>query len=299
MTEGFIKLSRALLEWDWRDEPKTAYLYIVMLMLANHEDSLWRGEKLRRGQLLTGRRQLAIACGLTEDEVRTALAHLKKTGHVIVTPRSKYSIITLTRYDEHCSVNIEVERESPAKAPENPQQNPQQSPGSSTGKSPEDAPDSTQANPRQIPGILPGDFPSKAPANPQQTPRTSPARPHIQERKEPKERKEKGVTACAPAPARVEYGGGDLTEQIEHVQRASALIRRYGMTDSDATLESVLEDAERYGFDALEQALKRAGESDRRGGVSVNFYRAILNEKRGPQDGQKPKEPPAIEGRFY
>lgn len=295
MTEGFIKLSRALLEWDWRDEPKTAYLYIVMLMLANHEDSLWRGEKLRRGQLLTGRRQLAIACGLTEDEVRTALAHLKKTGHVIVTPRSKYSIVTMTRYDEHCSVSIEVERESPAEAPANPQQNPQQIPGNYTGKSPEEAPDSTPAKTRQIPS----DCPCTSPANPQQAPSTSPARPHIQERKEPKERKEKGVTACAPAPARVEDGEDDLMEQIEHVQRASALIRRYGMTDSDATLESLLEDAERYGFDALEQALKRAGESDRRGGVSVNFYRAILNEKRGPQDRQKPKEPPAIEGRFY
>lgn len=295
MTEGFIKLSRALLEWDWRDEPKTAYLYIVMLMLANHKDSLWRGEKLRRGQLLTGRRQLSIACGLTEDEVRTALARLKKTGHVTIASKSKYSIVTLTRYDEHCSASLEVESKSPAKAPENPQQ----SPGSSTGKSPEDAPDSTQANPRQIPGILPGDFPSKAPANPQQAPSTSPARPHIQERKEPRERKEKGVTERAPAPARVEDGEDGLMEQIEHVQRASALIRRYGMTDSDATLESVLEDAERYGFNALEQALKLAAESDRRGGVSVNFYRAILSEKRGQQDRQKPKEPPAIEGRFY
>lgn len=83
MSDGFIKLSRSLLDWDWHDEPKTGYLYIIMLLLANHEETLWRGETLLRGQLLTGRRQLSIASGLTEDEVRTALGHLKKTGHAM------------------------------------------------------------------------------------------------------------------------------------------------------------------------------------------------------------------------
>ena len=102
MSDGFIKLSRSLLDWDWHDEPKTGYLYIIMLLLANHEETLWRGETLLRGQLLTGRRQLSIASGLSEQEVRTALSHLKKTGHVIVTAKSQYSVITLPKYDEHC-----------------------------------------------------------------------------------------------------------------------------------------------------------------------------------------------------
>ena len=82
----------------------------------------------------------------------------------------------------------------------------------------------------------------------------------------------------APAPARGEDGDDDLTEQIGNVQRASSLIRRYGLTDSDATLEALLTDAERVGFDALEDALKRASVSDNRGGVSVNYYRSILRD---------------------
>lgn len=100
--EGFLPLSRALLGWDWHSEPKTAWLYVVMLMQANWEDTLWRGETLRRGQLLTGRKKLADASGLTEREVRTALEHLKKSGDVEVTSKNKFSIITLLRYDEHC-----------------------------------------------------------------------------------------------------------------------------------------------------------------------------------------------------
>lgn len=238
MPDGFIKLSRSLLAWDWHDEPKTGYLYIVMLLLANHEETLWRGETLRRGQLLTGRRQLSIASGLTEDEVRTALMHLKKTGDAVVSSKNKYSIITLPKYDEHCTVT------------------------------------------RQIPGESPGESPAESqtesPANPQQVPSTSTADPHIQELKELKEL-EKGVLR-APAPACGEDGDDALMAQIASVQRASALIRRYGLTDSDATLESLLQDAERVGFDALEEALHRASVSDNRGGVSVNYYRAILRD---------------------
>lgn len=80
--------------------------------------------------------------------------------------------------------------------------------------------------------------------------------------------------------------GTDLSAQIGNVQRASALIRRYGLTDSDATLEALLTDAERVGFDALEDALKRASVSDKRGGISVNYYRAIL--KGGKQQAEEP-----------
>lgn len=163
---SFIKLSRALLTWDWHDEPKTGWLYIVMLLLANHEETLWRGEKLLRGQLLSGRRQLSIASGLTEDEVRTALAHLKKTGDVVVETRSKYSIITLPKYDEHCSFTQQIPSDSPNESP--------------------------AYSPAESPAISP----AKSPTNPQQAPSKAPADPHIQELKELKEPKKEN-RACA------------------------------------------------------------------------------------------------------
>lgn len=248
MSDGFIKLSRSLLEWDWHDEPKTGYLYIIMLLMANHEETLWRGEKLLRGQLLTGRRQLSIASGLTEDEVRTALGHLKKTGHVIVTAKSKYSVITLPKYDEHCCVA---------------QRNPQQIPGDFPDKSP---------------ATSPAFSPASAPENPQQIPNKSPADPHIQELKELKEPK-KGLLYPHALPP--EDDEDDLVQRVVNCQRAGDLIRRFRLTDSEATLEALLEDAEAHGFDVLEAALKKANESDNRGGISVNFYRAILRDNGG------------------
>lgn len=242
MSDGFIKLSRSLLDWDWHDEPKTGYLYIIMLLLANHEETLWRGETLLRGQLLTGRRQLSIASGLTEDEVRTALTHLKKTGHAIVTAKNKYSVITLPKYDEHCS--------------------------------------HTQQIPGKLPDNSPANSPAKAPADLQQIPSKSPADPHIQELKELKEPKKELLYPHALPP---EDDEDDLVQRVLNCQRAGDLIRRYRLTDSEATLDALLEDADAHGFDVLEAALKKASESDNRGGISVNYYRAILRDSGGRQ----------------
>ncbi|MBE5798352.1 MAG: hypothetical protein E7321_00165 [Clostridiales bacterium] len=251
MSDGFIKLSRSLLDWDWHDEPKTGYLYIIMLLLANHEETLWRGETLLRGQLLTGRRQLSIASGLTEDEVRTALGHLKKTGHVIVTAKSKYSVITLPKYDEHCCQPQQI----PGKLPDN------------------------------SPAFSPAESPASAPADPQQIPGKSPTDPHIQELKELKEPK-KGLLyphALPPEDDEDDEEGRELLDRVANIQRADGLIRRYRLTDSEATLDALLEDADAHGFDVLEAALKKASESDNRGGISVNYYRAILRDSGGRQ----------------
>lgn len=271
MPDGFIKLSRSLLEWEWHDEPKTAYLYIVLLLLANYEETLWRGETLRRGQLLTGRRQLSIASGLSEREVRTALSHLRKTGYAEVKSKSKYSIITLMRYDDHCCITCNSDAERPSDSPENAQQNDHQSDQQNL-QSTSRKTDIIQTTNGQK---TPCEIPDNSPANPQQVTSRRPASDHIQELKELKELK-KGLLR-APAPACGE-DGDELLSQIGNVQRASALIRRYGLTDNDATLEALLEDAERVGFDALEEALNRASVSDKRGGISVNYYRAILRD---------------------
>lgn len=58
----------------------------------------------------------------------------------------------------------------------------------------------------------------------------------------------------------------DLSEQIAAHQRADELIRRYRLPDSDPTREALLEDAEKYGFDRLEDVLKQAALSNNRQG---------------------------------
>ena len=71
--------------------------------------------------------------------------------------------------------------------------------------------------------------------------------------------------------------GHDLTDQIEAHQHADDLIRRYQLPDADPTREALLEDAERAGWQALEDALKKAALANSRQRISVAYYRSILN----------------------
>lgn len=78
------------------------------------------------------------------------------------------------------------------------------------------------------------------------------------------------------------FDGEDLTADMENCSRADELVQRYKLPDTDQSREALLEDAERVGFDRLEGVLKQAALSNNRQGLSVNFYRSVLNsdEKR-------------------
>lgn len=79
----------------------------------------------------------------------------------------------------------------------------------------------------------------------------------------------------------------EMMQRISNHQHAEQLIRRYGLPDSDPTLEAVLEDAEAHGWEKLEAAL-----SNSRQKISVMFYRSILtDEPRKEQPNARGSDP--------
>ena len=73
------------------------------------------------------------------------------------------------------------------------------------------------------------------------------------------------------------FDGSDLSGQVVDLQRADGLIRRYHLPDCDTSREALLEDAERVGWEKLEEALKQAAASNSRQGLSINYYRAVMS----------------------
>ena len=104
-TEGFVKLPRTMLEWQWLDDGNTLKVYIVLLMLANWKDTEWHGIKLERGQLITSVKSLCEKCRMTTQQVRTALAHLTSTNEITIKKTSKFSLVTLNNYDPSEEIN--------------------------------------------------------------------------------------------------------------------------------------------------------------------------------------------------
>ena len=57
--DGFIKLYRSMLKWEWYQDQNTKSVFIHLLLNANWEDSRYRGHEVPKGSLVCGRKKLA------------------------------------------------------------------------------------------------------------------------------------------------------------------------------------------------------------------------------------------------
>ena len=106
MEAGWIKIHHKFLDWEWYQESGMVSIFINLLLRANYQPRRWRGMVIERGQLVTGRKQLSIETGLSEQTIRTCLQRLEQTGEIKRQPTNKYSIITICNYESYqCEEN--------------------------------------------------------------------------------------------------------------------------------------------------------------------------------------------------
>jgi len=101
MNKGYTKRWRGIEEWEWYKTPHMAHFFMHIVGKANHKDGKWQGVDVERGQLITGRKQLAIGTGLSEQTVRTCLERLKSTSEITIKVTNKFSIITVVGYEKY------------------------------------------------------------------------------------------------------------------------------------------------------------------------------------------------------
>lgn len=100
MREGYIRLNRKLLEWEWFTDGNTLVVWIYILLNANWKDKRFRGKVIKRGQLLTTTTEMGAQLNLTRQNIRTALNHLEETGEISTNKSTKYgTLITVEKYD--------------------------------------------------------------------------------------------------------------------------------------------------------------------------------------------------------
>lgn len=112
MMNGWIKLHRDILNWGWYKKSRTLHLFIHLLLSANHKQSHVFGKTVNRGQLVTGRKVLAQETGMTEQQIRTALKHLKSTNEITIETTKTESFITVVNYEKYQGNGIESNQES-------------------------------------------------------------------------------------------------------------------------------------------------------------------------------------------
>lgn len=108
MEKGFIKLFHKFCEWEWYDNPNVKVLFIHLLLKANIQTKQWQGITIKRGQLITSIEKLAVANGLTTQQIRTALKNLQTTKEIEIVATKKYTIITVKNYNLYQEPNKQI-----------------------------------------------------------------------------------------------------------------------------------------------------------------------------------------------
>lgn len=98
MSEGYIKISRKILEWRWFKDPITRMVFEYLVIVANWHDSSFKTVDVKRGQVLRSIKTIAEDNGISERQVRTALKHLKTTSEVTCKATSAGTLITIENY---------------------------------------------------------------------------------------------------------------------------------------------------------------------------------------------------------
>ena len=112
---GFISLHRAILDWEWYGDINTCRLFIHLLLTARFQDSKACGRTVRRGQVLTSIPRLAKETGLTPQNVRTALKHLKSTHELTYSSSPQGIAITIKNYEKFQQPTRQLTLNTPTK----------------------------------------------------------------------------------------------------------------------------------------------------------------------------------------
>lgn len=109
--DGFIKIHRRMLKWEWYKDTNTKVLFLHCLLKANWKDGRFQGIEVPRGSFVTSLSTLSEELSskeqtFTVQNVRTSLKHLTLTGELTSKSYSKYRIITVNKYNEYQVANI-------------------------------------------------------------------------------------------------------------------------------------------------------------------------------------------------
>lgn len=103
MNDGYIKISRKILGWEWYKDINTFRLFIHLLLKAEWKTTAYKSEEIERGACVSSLAELSEETKMSVGEVRTALKHLETTGEITRRPcaKSKKSVYKINNYDKY------------------------------------------------------------------------------------------------------------------------------------------------------------------------------------------------------
>ena len=98
MDQSWFKIYRKIIDWEWFSCPYTLKVFLYLLCVANYKKKNWKGLELQPGDVITGRKQLALSLDMSEQKIRTILERLKSTNEITIKTSPQGSVIHIVRY---------------------------------------------------------------------------------------------------------------------------------------------------------------------------------------------------------
>ncbi len=95
---GFIKLHRRMLDWEWYRDSNTKCVFLHLLLSAAFTPGEWKGIQVGEGQAIIGTQKLAADLGLSRQQVRTALKKLTASGEITTQTTNRYTLVTIRHW---------------------------------------------------------------------------------------------------------------------------------------------------------------------------------------------------------
>jgi biotin operon repressor len=100
MNSGYIKVHRALLEWEWYHDDRCVRLLLHLLLKANYTDRKWKGQALKPGQLITSSVSLAEQLGWSRSALNRTMDKLKRGQEIETASDNKWTLVTLRKWEQ-------------------------------------------------------------------------------------------------------------------------------------------------------------------------------------------------------
>jgi len=103
--QGWIKIHRQIQEKGYINKPAYVSLWVNLLLLANHKEKevMWNGNLIviKRGQFITGRKELSKLTGIPETTIERILKVFKNGHQIEQQTYNKYRLITILNWDRY------------------------------------------------------------------------------------------------------------------------------------------------------------------------------------------------------
>lgn len=100
---GYIKLFRAIEQWEWYTDTNTKALFLHCLIKANHRPKRWRGIVVEKGSFVTSTLKLCEELHFSRQVVRTSLERLKSTNEITIKTTNRFTVISVVKWGDYQS----------------------------------------------------------------------------------------------------------------------------------------------------------------------------------------------------